>query len=248
MMDGNPFSQHKIVILNPKGGSGKTTIATNLAAVFAARGPAPTLIDCDPGGYSLRWIEKRPETRPNVHGIPAFDRSSDDEPLKPDPDSKEVICDLPAGLTSSEIFDHVYDASSIILPIVPSEIDIYSAAKFIADLLLIVQLDRRKLAIVANRTRKHTKSYRMLNKFLSSLDIPVIAHLRDSQNFVQAAAFGLGISEMPASRVRQDLDEFDHIVSWLDRWKSRQLDAFLQQELGRSRGMPSLTPALAKHH
>ena len=247
-MDGNPFSQHKIVILNPKGGSGKTTIATNLASAFAARGPAPTLIDCDPGGYSLRWIEKRPETRPNVHGIPACEQGADDESLKPDPESKELIYDLPAGLTSSEIFDYVYDASSIVLPIVPSEIDIYSAAKFIADLLLIVQLDRRKLAIVANRTRKHTKSYRMLNKFLTSLDIPVIAHLRDSQNFVQAAAFGLGISEMPASRVRQDLDEFEHIVSWLDRWKSRQLDAFLQQELGQARAMPSLTPALAKHH
>jgi chromosome partitioning protein len=247
-MDGNPFSQHKIVILNPKGGSGKTTIATNLASVFANRGPAPTLVDCDPGGYSLRWIEKRAQTRPNVHGIPAYEQGTDDEPLEPDPGSKEVIYDLPAGLTSSEIFDYVYDASSIVLPIVPSEIDIYAAAKFIADLLLIVQLDRRKLAIVANRTRKHTKSYGMLNKFLTSLDIPVIAHLRDSQNFVQAAAFGLGIGEMPASRVRQDLDEFEHVVSWLDRWKSRQLDAFLQQELGQARGMSSLTPALAKHH
>ena len=249
-MDGrtNPFSSHKIVILNPKGGSGKTTIATNLASIFAARGPAPTLIDCDPGGYSLRWIEKRPQNRPNVHGIPAFDQGPDVEPLSADEESKEVIYDLPAGLTQSEVFDYVYDASSIILPIVPSEIDIYSAAKFIADLLLIVQLDRRKLAIVANRTRKHTKSYRMLNKFLTSLDIPVIAHLRDCQNFVQAAAFGLGITEMPASRVRQDLDEFEQIVSWLDRWKSRQLDAFLQKELGQSRGVSSLTPALARHH
>ena len=172
---GSPFSQHKIVILNPKGGSGKTTIATNLATVFAARGPAPTLVDCDPGGYSLRWIEKRPSARPTVHGIAAWDQPGRDEPApEPNPDSKEVIVDLPAALTPSEVFDHVYDASSIVLPIVPSEIDIYAAARFIADLLLIVQLDRRKLVIVSNRVRRNTRSYAMLNRFLTSLDIPVI--------------------------------------------------------------------------
>ena len=246
---GSPFSQHKIVILNPKGGSGKTTIATNLATVFAARGPAPTLVDCDPGGYSLRWIEKRPATRPTVHGIAAWDPPGSDEPVpEPNPDSKEVIVDLPAALTPSEVFDHVYDASSIILPIVPSEIDIYAAAKFIADLLLIVQLDRRKLAIVGNRTRQNTRSYAMLNRFLTSLDIPVIAHLRDSQNFVQASAFGLGISELPPSRVRPDLAQLDLVVSWLDRWKARQLDAFLKAELGQGRETPVYARAGSRRH
>ena len=247
----NPFCQHKIVILNPKGGSGKTTLATNLASHFSMRGPPPTLVDCDPGGYSLRWIDKRAATRPAVYGIEAFDDLPPQDSLgNLVPESKEVIYDLPAALDSNEIFDHVYDASSILIPIVPSEIDIYSAAKFIADLLLFTQLDRRKrnLAIVANRVRKHTKSYGMLCRFLNSLDIPVVARLRDSQNFVHAASSGLGISEMPAHKVRPDLDEFEAIVSWLDRWRLRQLDALIAEEIRRAPATDTLEPAVALRH
>jgi chromosome partitioning protein len=243
----NPFGQHKIVVLNPKGGSGKTTIATNLASYYATHGSAPTIVDCDSGGYSLRWIEKRPGTRPVVHGVAGFG-DAEEQDCRPHPDSKEVIYDLPAGLGPSEIFDYVYDASSILLPIVPSEIDIYAAARFIADLLLIVQLDRRKLAIVGNRVRKHTKSSGMLQRFLTSLDIPVIANLRDSQNFVQASAFGLGINELPPSRAGTDLAELEHITGWLDRWKARQLHAFLKEELGRSRDAPAVAQGGARHH
>jgi len=246
-----PFSRHKIVVLNPKGGSGKTTIATNLASTFAVRGAMPTLIDCDPNGFSMRWVEKRPATRPPVHGIAAFELTrAQAVGVSPHPDSKEVIYDLPAGASAEDAFDYIYDASSILLPIVPSEIDVYAAARFIAELLLITQVDRRrrKLAIVANRTRQNTRSYRMLMRFLNSLDIPVVAHLRDSQSFVQASAFGMGICEMPPSRVRPDLDELDKIVRWLDRWRSRQLDAFLAEELARTPDLPTLTEVAARSH
>ena len=244
----HPFSQHKIVILNPKGGSGKTTVATNLASYFAMRGPPPTLVDCDPTGYSLRWIDKRGRDRPPVHGIMAYNH---DAPADLDdvqfPDSRQVIVDLPAALTAEEMFDHVYDASSILIPVVPSEIDIYSAAKFIADLLLFTQLDRRKknLAIVANRVRQNTKSYAMLRKFLTSLDIPVIAELRDSQTFVQAAASGTGICEMQPSRVRPDLEQIELITSWLERWRMRQLDALIAEEIRRAPDRDTMQPVFA---
>jgi len=244
----HPYSQHKIVILNPKGGSGKTTLATNLASYFAVRGPPPTLVDCDPGGYSLRWHHKRPASQPPVHCVAGYGQStSPDSGAGRFPDSKEVIVDLPAAQSPEQVYDHIYDASSILLPIVPSEIDIYSAAKFIADLLLFTQLDRRKrnLVIVANRTRQRTKSYSMLTRFLTSLDISVVARLRDSQNFVHAAAFGLGICEMPAYKVRQDMEQFEMIVDWLDRWRSRQLDALIAEEIGRSSDRDTLTPAVA---
>jgi len=247
----HPFSQHKIVILNPKGGSGKTTIATNLASYFAMQGPPPTLIDCDPGGYSLRWIDKRSKDRPSIHGINAYDHDAPDNLNDVQfPDSKQVIIDLPAALTAEEIFDHVYDASSILIPVVPSEIDIYSAAKFIADLLLFTQLDRRKknLAIVANRVRQNTKSYAMLRRFLTSLDIPVIARLRDSQTFVQAAAAGIGISEMQPSRVRQDMEQFEMITSWLEHWRIRQLDALIAEEIRRAPDLDTYQPAVALRH
>lgn len=246
----HPYSQHKIVILNPKGGSGKTTLATNLASYFATRGPPPTLVDCDPGGYSLRWRDKRPADRPAVHAIAGYDNGTyDDGEISRLQESKEVIVDLPAALTPEEMFDHIYDASSILLPIVPSEIDIHSAAKFIGDLLLFTQLDRRKrnLAIVANRTRQRTKSYDMLTRFLTSLSIPVVARLRDSQSFVQATALGVGICELQRCRVRQDLEQLELIVSWLDRWRSRQLDRLIAEEIARGVDHTALTPAVAMH-
>ena len=247
----NPYSQHKIVILNPKGGSGKTTLATNLASYFAMHGPPPTLVDCDPSGYSLRWSDKRLASWPQVHCVAGYDQSIfPDRDAGQFSDSKEVIVDLPAAQTPEQMFDHLYDATSILLPIVPSEIDIYSAAKFIADLLLITQLDRRKqnLAIVANRTRQRTKSYSMLMRFLTSLDIPVVARLRDSQNFVHAATFGLGICEMPAHKVRQDMEQFELIVRWLDRWRSRQLDAMIAEEFEQSADRDTSAPAVAMRH
>ena len=247
----HPFSQHKIVILNPKGGSGKTTLATNLASFYATHGPPPILVDCDPGGFSLRWIDKRHPNRPPVHGICGYDQDlSIAEQIAQYPESKEIIVDLPAAQDPQQIFDHVYDATSIIIPIVPSEIDIYAAAKFIADLLLFTQLDRRKknLAIVANRVRQNTKSYRRLRRFLTSLDIPVIARLRDSQNFVQAAAFGIGISELPPHKVRPDLDQLDLITNWLDRWRMRQLDALIAEEIRRAPEREGTAPAVALRH
>ncbi len=247
----HPYSQHKIVILNPKGGSGKTTLATNLASYFAAQGPPPTLVDCDPGGYSLRWIDKRADNRPPINGACGYDEDASIVELTSQfPESKQVIVDLPAAQEPQDIFDHVYDATSILIPIVPSEIDIYSAAKFIADLLLFTQLDRRKknLAIVANRVKQNTKSYRMLTRFLTSLDIPVIARLRDSQNFVQAAALGLGIAELPPHRVRPDMEQFELITNWLDRWRMRQLDALIAEEIRRAPENDALTPAPALHH
>ncbi len=226
---------HKIVILNPKGGCGKTTLATNLVSYFARRGPRPTLIDRDPGGYSMRWLEKRPADFPSIHGIADYDKAHYDKPSRAWPESSEVVVDLPAATDRDWLFHEIYDAGSVLIPIAPSEIDIYSAAGFIADLLLVARYDRRsrKLGIVANRTRHYTKSYKMLMRFLRSLDIPVVAELRDSQNYVHAAASGIGICEMPAYKVRQDIAQFEALVEWLDRWRLRRFNALLPQ--GRDR-------------
>jgi len=209
---------HKIVILNPKGGCGKTTLATNLASGYARRGLTPTLVDCDPQGFSMRWLEKRPTTRPMIYGIAAYES---EEPLaaQVNPDSKNMIFDLPAALPGNQLQDYTYTADSILIPIMPSAVDVYSATRFIAELLLDQQLDRRdqRLVIVANRVRSNTKSYRMLKSFLKSLDIPLIAVLRDSQNYVHAIAQGLGLCELPAYRIKNDVQQIDAIFTWLDR-------------------------------
>jgi chromosome partitioning protein len=102
--------------------------------------------------------------------------------------------------------------------------DIHAASRCIADLLLVAKVDRRdrKLAVVANRTRKNTKSFGRLMRFLDSLGIPIIAVLRDSQNFVHAAEKGIGLCEMQPSRVQQDLEQVDRIVNWLNAWPERR--------------------------
>jgi len=253
-MDDNPDrgDLHKIVILNPKGGSGKTTLATNLASYFAKRGPPPTLVDCDPLGYSMRWLENRPVERPKVFGFAAHEHCTESgkgTELHAWPGSQQMIVDLPAALPERQLYYQTYDANSILIPITPSEIDIYSAARFIANLLLVAQYDRRNrnLAIVANRTRKNTISFRMLMRFLTSLEIPIIAKLRDSQVFVHSAAKGIGICEMPEYLVRNDMEQMDSIVSWLDNWRMRKLDAAASENVKHAPGSEVLTPAFIRH-
>lgn len=213
---------HKIVVLNAKGGCGKTTIATNLASYFALRGPLPALLDCDPQGYSMRWLEKRSPSRPPIHGIAAYKSSihaTRSWQLRVPQETTRLIVDTPAALDNPQIHDLTYDANSILIPILPSPIDIRFAAKFIAELLLVTQIDRRdrQIGIVANRTRHNTRSLRQLMRFLTSLQIPIIAIMRDSQNYVQAAGSGIGIYEMAYHKVRDDLHNMASIIGWLDR-------------------------------
>ena len=133
-------------------------------------------------------------------------------------ETSTVIIDTPAALTQPDIHELTYDANSILIPILPSAIDIRYATKFIADLLLVTQIDRRdrQLAVVANRTRQNTNSFTKLMRFLTSLKIPIIAVLRDSQNYVHAADLGMGIYEMPHHRVKKDVEQMDLIINWLD--------------------------------
>jgi chromosome partitioning protein len=215
----------RIVILNPKGGCGKTTIATNLASYFALRGPLPALLDCDPQGASMRWLEKRDKNLPPIHGIAAYKSSMNATrswQWRVPRETRRLIIDTPAALEGPEIHDAIYDANNILIPIMPSPIDIRFAAKFIAELLLIAQLDRGaiQLGIIANRTRNNTRSLQQLMRFLTSLKIPIIATLRDSQNYVAAADHGIGVYELPHHRARNDTAELAKIISWLDRWQA----------------------------
>ncbi len=218
---------HKIVILNPKGGCGKTTLATNLASYFALSGDTPTLIDNDPNGYTLRWLEKRSSKLSAIHGIATYKstlHATRTWQLRIPDESTTVIIDTPAAITQPDIHELTYEANSILIPILPSAIDIGFATRFIADLLLITQIDRRdrQLAVVANRTRQNTRSLAKLMRFLTSLKIPIIAVLRDSQNYVHAADLGMGIYEMPYHRVKKDVEQMDLIVNWLGRLSPSQ--------------------------
>ncbi len=218
---------NKIVILNPKGGCGKSTIATNLAAHYAMNGPAPVLMDFDPQGSTTAWLERRSAAYPEIHGIAAFKKSMQATrswQLRVPSDTVNLLVDSPGSVGHDELRELTRESTSILVPVLPSSMDIHAASRCIADLLLVAKVDRRdrKLAVIANRTRKNTKSFAKLMRFLDSLGIPIIAVLRDSQNFVHAAGKGVGLCEMQPSRVKQDVEQIEKIVRWLDAWPERR--------------------------
>lgn len=243
---------HKIVVLNPKGGCGKTTLATNIASYYARQDALPTLMDYDPQGYSMRWLEKRPEKMPKVHGVTAYDAygsSLQNADHLAHEDSQILICDVPAAMNQEQAYDVAYDAHSILIPVMPSEIDVYSASRFISELLLVAQFDRRdgQLAVVANRTRVHTRSFKMLMRFLTSLRIPIVSVLRDSQNYVFAAAHGVGVHDLPPSRASRDVFQMDLIINWLNQWRMRRLDSASTSQFEHLPGAEILTPTAHRH-
>ena len=243
---------NKIVVINPKGGCGKTTLSTNLAAWFAKRGPVPAIMDCDPQGSTMTWIERRPPSNPPIHGIAAYKRSMQATrswQLRVPNETNNLIVDSPASLSHDDLREVTRDASSILVPVLPSSIDIHAASRCIADLLLVAKVDRRdkKLAVVANRTRKNTKSFEKLMRFLDSLGIPIIAVLRDSQNYVHAASLGLGIYEMSHHKVKRDIVQMDLIVNWLDQQLMQTLEPGLISRLSPVAKLFS-SPAAALSH
>src|SRR6202012_3307575 len=161
----------RIVVLNPKGGSGKTTIAVNLAGYFASRQQKPVLMDYDPQGSSGRWVLRRGPARPRVHLISAHER----DPrvprtfqLRPPPDATHIILDTPAAVTGQTMIELTRQADKILVPVLPSDIDIHACSRCIRDLLLVAKIkrDENRLGVIANRVRMNTLVYQRLLRFL----------------------------------------------------------------------------------
>jgi chromosome partitioning protein len=206
-----------IMLLNRKGGSGKSTLASNIASYYAAHGKNVVLADFDPQGSSMDWLAVRPDDRPPITGIAAWK-----EPLRHSRNTDIMILDVPAALQGKELTDMVRRAETLIIPVLPSPIDIRAASHFIADLLTVGKVSRAqtKLAVVANRVRENTLVYHKLERFLKSLKIPFIATLRDTQNYIHAEERGLGIFEMAPSQVEQDLEQWKPLIRWLNSKRS----------------------------
>ena len=216
----------RILVLNPKGGSGKTTIATNLASYFASQGDRPLLSDHDQQASSARWLKKRKPEQAFIHGVAAFERNSRMTrawQMRIPPDAAHVIVDTPAAVPAQEMPEMTKNADVIIVPVLPSDIDIHACSKCIADLLLIAKIrrDEYRIGVVANRVKRNTLIYQSLMRFLNTLRIPVVASLRDSQNYVRAAEQGVGLHEMKAQIVAQDLEDWRPLVEWL---KTKEAD------------------------
>lgn len=210
----------KIVVLNPKGGSGKTTIATNLASYFAVQGLRPALMDMDAQGSSARWLSKRPKGLAPVHAIVGYERNlrvTRTFAMRVPMECQRLIVDTAAAVEPQRLPDLTRNAAAILVPVLPSDIDIHAAAKCISDLLLIAKVKReeQRIAVIPNRVKRHTVIYRSLMRFLETLQIPVITTLRDSQNYVRAAETGMGIFEMKPYLVREDTEQWLPLVGWL---------------------------------
>jgi chromosome partitioning protein len=223
-------SLRRIVILNPKGGSGKSTIATNLAAYYAWAGRTVALMDHDPQGSSMRWLRLRPSDLAPIHGIAAYEKKlgvTRSFALRTPPGTDTLIVDTPAAVTPLQMPELTQDAHAIVVPVLPSDIDIHAASRAIADLLLVGRVHRseRRLVIVANRARRYTKAFSNLMRFLESMRIPVAAVLRDSQAYVRSAECGMGIHEMKGSLLQEDLDTWRPFLEWLEHRSGCSLQA-----------------------
>lgn len=210
----------RIVVLNTKGGAGKTTVATNLAAWFASTGQKVALMDLDPQGSSARWLRKRGAEYQPIHGIAAYERSANvtrSWQLRVPADCSTVVVDTPAAIVTQSLPEITRGADAILVPVMPSENDIHASAKCIADLLLVAKIRRseKRIGIIANRVRINTLVSQSLMRFLASLDIPLITTLRDTQNYVRSAELGIGVHEMPRWRVFKDLADWEPLTEWL---------------------------------
>ncbi len=215
----------RILIFNAKGGCGKTTLATNLAAAFAGRGMITALMDYDPQASSMTWLRLRDPEHPDIQGIAAYQRRRSVTrafQLQAPEGADRIVIDTPSGVTGLQLVDYVKSADAILLPVLPSPIDIHAAAHFIQDLLLVGKIRKRgiRLGIVANRVRENTIVFRDLGRFLDTLGIPLVARLRDSQHHMRAAEQGLGIHELKGNRVAPDRERWNELIAWLENAES----------------------------
>lgn len=199
------------VVANPKGGVGKSTIATNVAGYLARQGRAVALGDVDRQTSARLWLSLRP---PSLPAVQLWEASHDDVPKLPKTADSGVL-DTPAGLTGKRLEAVMKRADRVLVPLLPGLFDIYATRDFLAEVL-----GRRKradvpVAIVANRVREHTLSADQLRQFLASIEVPVLGELRDTQNYVQLAAHGLSLWDVGAGRVSRDLAQWAPLLAWL---------------------------------
>ncbi|MDG2089049.1 MAG: ParA family protein [Arenicellaceae bacterium] len=203
-----------ILVVNPKGGCGKTTIATNLASFYAVWEVPVGLIDLDPQKSSSDWLKVRPETASTIQEFSGVKRKGGFPS-----DLKRVIFDAPAKTQLASVTRLIDMVDVVLIPVLPSAIDIRVTAKFIADLLIKVKVRYKpvKIAVVGNRMQANYKSSMLLEDFLEKVEIPYIAKIRASQKYVQAADAGLGIFDMTPFTVKVDVEAWKPLVNWIEQ-------------------------------
>ncbi len=198
-----------ILIANPKGGAGKTTLSTNLAGYLAQRGENVFLWDLDRQKSALQWLSTRPQSLPRIQRLDSAKQKSGEGVL---------VLDSPAGLHGGKLGDMIKLVDKIIVPVVPSSFDLAATRLFLDELLdeKAVRKGKAFVAIVGMRVDARTRAAEKLDVFLAPIDLPVLTHLRDTQNYVNAAFEGKSIFDLPPSIAAQDVAQWQPIAKWLD--------------------------------
>lgn len=218
-----------IIVINPKGGCGKSTIAMNLAGFFACWGVSVGLLDLDPQQSCLDWLKVRPQALPRIDGwhadmqIPQGEGRIDYR-----------IIDVPSSRFDSEIQALVAQASTVIIPLLPSINDFRATRRFVQELVQMQAQYRLQcnIGFVANRIKNHTKSFGYLKDFVGRTQIPCHGVLRDTQNYIRAAESGRSIFEMPQQMVAGDLKQWQRLIRWLCVDQSVSVRIPLMQDAG----------------
>ena len=202
-----------IVVANPKGGVGKSTLATNLAGALARQGHAVMLGDVDRQQSSRQWLQLRPPGLPPIQGW----EIKEDGLVRPPKGTTHVVLDTPAGLHGNRLNEVMRIADKVIVPLQPSLFDIQATHAFVQELLAHRRSDEVQVGVVGMRVRDHTIAVDQLRSFLDTLKVPVLGFLRDTQNYVHLAARGLTLWDVAPSRVERDLPQWESILKWVDK-------------------------------
>ena len=203
-----------IVVANPKGGVGKSTLATNIAGCLAAAGRSVMLGDIDRQQSSRRWLAQRAALAAPLPAIQGWELGQD-EIVRPPKGTTHVVLDTPAGLHGKRLDAVLRIAERILIPLQPSLFDIQATHAFVQALRAHKRGHEIKLGLVGMRVREHTLANEQLHRYLSTLPVQVVGWLRDTQNYVQLAARGLTLWDVAPSRVERDLEQWQPLVAWI---------------------------------
>jgi chromosome partitioning protein len=205
----------KILIANPKGGCGKTTIATNIAGFLAGKRQRVVLQDLDPQGSATLWLERRPPLFPAILGVTGESGKKE----RQDFDPQWMVIDSPAALHGDDLRDAVRRADAMLVPVSPSAFDMAATRRFLDTVTQYkaIKQGNIEIALVANRVDARTHSAADLEEFLKGYEFPLIGHLRDTQVYVYCARDGLSVFDLPRSRGEQDWEQWRPLTRWVAR-------------------------------
>ena len=201
-----------VVVANPKGGVGKSTLSTNIAGYYASRGHAVMLGDVDRQQSSRLWLGLRPAA---ARPISAWEIDAD-AIAKPPKGTTHVVLDTPAGLRGKRLNEVVKMADHIVIPLQPSVFDIFATRAFLDELMQSKHASKTQIALVGMRVDARTIASDHLHEFVDRVGTPVLGYLRDTQNYIHLAARGLTLFDVSPGRVAKDLEQWEALCRWLD--------------------------------